>query len=231
MSDSRTGTLLGVLMLALSLYLYLLYQEVESLPVGISSVVLFAAGLHLSIRNVRFLEPFRRISPFLVGGATASLALVSFGLDNYIANSYYSQLLALASARLTALLLNLGGVQVHISNAVLTFPDGRALSVGPLCSGVSSTVLFLLLSVVMVADFGKGAPKKRLVVALALGLVGANLANVFRITFLASVMYLFGLGALDVVHQFAGYAVFLGFMSAFWLLSLRWVRRPQPGPA
>jgi exosortase/archaeosortase family protein len=218
-------------MLALSFYLYLLYQGIESFPVGISSVALFAAGLHLSIRNVRFLEPFRRIAPFLVVGATASLALVSFGLDAYLANSYYSQLLALASARLTGLLFALGGVQVHVSNAVLSFPDGQALSIGPLCSGVSSTVLFLLLSFVMVADVGKDASKKRLVVALALGLVGANLANMFRITFLASVMYLFGLGALDVVHQFAGYAVFLGFMAAFWLLSFRWIGRAPQGPA
>jgi len=39
------------------------------------------------------------------------------------------------------------------------------------------------------------------------------------------------LGALDVVHQFAGYAVFLGFMSAFWLLSLKWLGRSQSVPA
>ncbi len=222
-----TRVLLGLSMIALSFYLYFLYQAIESFPAGISSVALFAVGLHLSIRNVQFLEPFRRIAPFLVAGATASLALVAFGLDAYIANSYYSQLLSMASANLTALLFNLGGVQVHVSNTVLSFPDGQALSIGPLCSGVSSTVLFLLLSFVMVADVGKDAPRKRLVVALALGLLGANLANVFRITFLASVMYLLGLGALDVVHQFAGYAVFLGFMSAFWLVSLKWMGRPQ----
>jgi hypothetical protein len=36
-------------------------------------------------------------------------------------------------------------------------------------------------------------------------------------------MYLMGLDALVTVHQFAGYAVFLGLMSVFWLLSLRWL--------
>lgn len=139
--------------------------------------------------------------------------------------SYYSQMLALAAARLTASLLTLGGVNVHLSGDIISFPDGQALSIGPLCSGAYSTVLFLLLSVVMVADVGRTAPRKRLALAILVGVLGANLANVFRITFLASVMYLFGLNALDFVHQFAGYAVFLGFMSAFWVPSLRWLKK------
>jgi exosortase/archaeosortase family protein len=218
-------------LLAISFYLYFLYQDTESLVAGLSSVALLAVGLHLSIKNFRPLEPFRPIAPFIVIGTTGSLVLVSFGLGTYMANSYYASLLAQASARLTALLFTTGGVNVRVSNGdILSFSDGRALSIGPLCSGAYSTVLFLLLSVVMVADVGRTAPKKRLIVALMLGVIGANLANVLRITFLASVMYLFGLGALDVVHQFAGYAVFLGFMAVFWITSLRWMARGKPLP-
>jgi exosortase/archaeosortase family protein len=222
---------LSITSLAISLYLYFLYQSTESLFVGLSSVALLAVGLHLSIKNFRLLKPFRPIAPFIVIGTTGSLVLVSFGLGTYMANTYYANLLAQASARLTAFLFTAGGVDVQVSNGnVLSFSDGRALSIGPLCSGAYSTVLFLLLSVVMVADVGRSAPKKRLIVAVILGVVGANLANVLRITFLASVMYLFGLGALDVVHQFAGYAVFLGFMAIFWVASLRWMARAEALP-
>lgn len=220
----RLGTrALGLALLTASIYLYLLYQQLESLPVGLSSVSLFALGFYLGIRDIKPLDPFRRILPFLVAGAAASLALVTFGLGTYVANSYYGTALAFTSTRLTAFLLALGGVKVQVSSDVLLFPNGRALSVGPLCSGAYSTILFLLLSVVMVADLGKEAPRKRLGIALALGVLGANLANVFRIAFLASMMYLFGIDTLEVVHQFAGYVIFLAFMSAFWLLSLKWL--------
>jgi exosortase/archaeosortase family protein len=230
-SSSTAQKGLSIVMLAISICLYFLYQDTESLLAGLSSVALLAVGLYLSIKNFKLLEPFRPIAPFIVVGTAGSLVLVSFGLGTYMANSYYANLLAQVSARLTALLFTAGGVNVQVSNgSVLSFPDGRALSIGPLCSGAYSTVLFLLLSAVMVADVGRSAPKKRLVVALLLGVIGANLANMLRITFLASVMYLFGLGALDVVHQFAGYAVFLGFMALFWVTSLRWMARAKALP-
>lgn len=171
----------------------------------------------------------------MVVGAASSLALVALGLSSEIAGSYYATVMSFFSARATSLVLGLTGTRVAVSGDTLLFPNGTALSVGPLCSGAYSSILFMLLSLVMVADLGRAVPRRRLAVALAVGLVGANLANVFRITFLASIMYVFGLDALDIVHQFAGYAVFLAFMALFWSLSLRWlgVRRPKgaSGPA
>ena len=213
----------GVALLVLSVYLYVFYQETEILSVGLASVAMFGAGSYLAVRDIHFLGQFARVLPFIAMGATVSLALVALNLQTYLDDSSYSALLALASARVTGALIAMSGVKVQVSGNLLDFADGRVLSVGPLCSGAYSTVLFLLLSVVMVADVGRTAPKGRLAVAILVGALGANLANVLRITFLASVMYAYGVNALDVVHQFAGYAVFLGFMTAFWVLSLRWL--------
>lgn len=213
----------AILLIAVSLYLYVLYQQGGSLAVGLSSVSLFAVGSYLLLEGLRFLGPLARMLPFILVGATASLALVSLDLQTYIDGSSYSALLATASARFTALLMTASGVSVHVSGDVLFFPDARALSIGAQCGGAYSTILFMLLSMVLVADFGKRAPKRRLAVALALGVLGANIANVFRITFLAEVMYFYGLGALEVVHQFAGYAIFLGFVATFWMLALSWL--------
>jgi len=215
--------LLGLVLLALSFYLYILYQELEVFAVGLSSVALFAVGSYVLVSELRFLRPFARILPFTVAGAAVSLSIIALNLQTYIDSSAYSAFLALTAARLTAFLMMASGVNVHVSNDILTFPNGTALSVGPLCGGAYSTILFFLLSLLMVADYGRSAPGRRLGIAIAFGFVGANLANVFRITFLAWVMYLFGVDTLEVVHQFAGYAVFLGFMSLFWWASLRWL--------
>lgn len=220
----RAKTVAGFALLAFSLYLYLFYQSMESLPVGLASVSLFAVGSYLSLREVRLLEPYRKMLPFLAVGVVASLALVTLGLNAYFTNSYYADVLALSSSRLAALLLGLGGVGVHVSNNVLFFPNGAALSAGPACNGAYSTVLFLLLSLIMVADLGRGVSRRRLGVSLALGIIGVYLANALRIAFLASVLYLFGLPTMEVLHQFAGPAFFLGFVSAFWVLSLKWLR-------
>jgi exosortase/archaeosortase family protein len=224
LNNTRTAkAAAGLALLAGSLYLYFLYQSTELSTYGLACVSSFAVGSYLLVMDVRQLQSVRRMLPFLMLGGAFSVSLAAFGIDNYVSNSYYSQLLALAAARLTALMLAAGGVGVQVSGGVLTFPGGRALDVEPICSGASFSILFVLLSAVMVSDVGRTAPRSRLAVALVLGIIGANLANVFRITFLASIMYLMGLNALVTVHQFAGYAVFLGFMSVFWLLSLRWL--------
>jgi len=214
----------GIALLALSLYLYLLYQALEAYPIGFSGVASFTLGSLLVLWNIKPLEALRRIVPFIVAGAAISLALITFRIDVAISNSYYGDMLAYGSSRLSWLVLTLAGVNVQLSNYVLIFPNGRALAVGPLCGGAYSSLAFLLLYLIMVADMGRKAKKSRLPVALSMGLLGVNLANMFRITFLASVTYSFGLSTLEVVHQFAGYAVFVAFMSVFWLVSIRWLR-------
>ncbi len=219
----KGALLVGLALQALSIYLYFLYQSLEYFPVGLSSVFAFAAGSYLTLGGIRLFEPFRKMLPFLVIGAAASLVVLTFDKGAYVANSLYGTALAFASSRLTAFLLTLAGINTQVSGYVLLFPNGRALSVGPLCNGAYTTVLFLLLSFLMVADIGRRAPRRRLFVALGIGILGANLANVLRITLLASIMYLFSESTMGIIHQFAGYVIFLAFMSVFWLLSLRWL--------
>jgi len=214
----------GLVLLSASLYLYTLYQSTESINLGLAGVALFAVGSYLCVVEIWFLQAIRRILPFVVLGGATSLVLVTPPFSNFIVNSYYAELLAVAASWLTAFVFAAAGVHVQVvDNLILAFPNGSALSVGPICGGAYSSVLFVLLSIVMVADLGRGVPKRRIALALALGMAGANLANIFRITTLATVMYVSGLETLTVVHQFAGYAIFLAFMSGFWLMSLRWL--------
>lgn len=210
--------------MAASAWLYVVYQQTEVLLPGVASLIAFAVGSFFLASQVERLKPYRRTFFLLIVGASASLAAVTSELSSDIANSGYAAAMSFLSVRLSAVALWLAGVNAKVSGDVLYFPSGRALAVGPLCSGAYSSLLFVLLSCVMVADIGRTAPRRKLLVALLMGFAGANLANVFRITFLASVMYFLGVGALDVAHQFAGYAVFLGFMAFFWVLTLRWVR-------
>ncbi len=215
---------LGLAFLAFTGYAYVVYQGTEVSAYGASAIAGFALGSYLLAGELGSLRPYRRILPFLAFGGAASLALAVLGLGGDVASAFYGEALGVASSRTPALLFTLAGVSVHVSNDVLLFPGGKALSIGPLCSGAYSSLLFLLVSPLMLADFSGKVPKRRLGAAVAIGLVGANLANVLRIAFLASSMYFFGLTALEAVHQFAGYAVFLGFMTVFWLASLRWLR-------
>lgn len=217
----------GIALLGVAALLYLSYQQVESLAPGAFSITAFCVGSYCVVSELGPVKSLGRILPFIVIGASGSLALVTLGASSAIAGSYYASAMSFFSARLTSFIFSLDGLRVPVSGDVLHFPNGAALSVGPLCSGAYSTILFMLLSLVMVADLCRVAPKRKLAVAVAIGLVGANLANVFRISFLASIMYLFGLNTLDVVHQFAGYAIFLGFMAAFWMLSLKWMVAPR----
>ena len=218
---------LGIACFASSIALYLLYSQiVVSIWPGLASVAVFSLGVYVLRQEFyrwRLLKPFARILPFIIVGAFVSIIIVGFGIQTQVAGSYYASILSFVSSRFAAFLFSLSGDKVQVTGDILYFPNGRALSVGPLCSGAYSSILFGLLSLVMIADVGRNAPRGKLIVALIAGLLFANFANVLRITFLASVMYVFGLSTLDIVHQFAGYVIFLAFISVFWIVSLRWL--------
>jgi len=214
----------GLALLPFSLYFYVLYQDSEIVTLGLLSIALFSLGSYFSLSDSKLVEPFRNMLPFVVIGAGISLAFVALDLQAYITGSYYGSMLAFAASQFTATLFTIAGVHTQVlDNYVLLFPTSGAISVGPSCSGADSSLLFALLSVVMVADFGRSVRKWRLAIALTLGILGVNAANVFRITLLASVFYFSGAREMSLVHQFAGYAIFLAFVTLFWRLSLRWL--------
>ncbi len=216
----------AVTLLVASILFYFVYQEIQIVYLAIISILSFSCALYLvrkELYRFRILEPFAKILPYIIIGAFASVILVTLGIQISVANSYYSSLLSFVSSRFAAFLLSMTGAKIEVAGNILYFPNGNALSVGPMCSGAYSSLLFGLLSFVMVADVGRRAPKGRLLVVLILGVAFAYLSNMLRITFLASLMYLFGLTTMDIAHQFAGYGIFLSFISLFWIFSLKWL--------
>ncbi len=98
------------------------------------------------------------------------------------------------------------------------------IAVSTACSGILSLAIFLVGFTVLAVDFYGKASKRKLAICLALGLGGTIIANVFRVSAISTVGYLWGPEPMYAFHMYAGYATFLAFMTFFWYLSIRWLR-------
>lgn len=102
----------------------------------------------------------------------------------------------------------------------LATPRGHLfLSVGVVCAGIQPSILFL--GVFGLYAWEEKTSGKRLALLLALGLVGVYLANLARLILLGLVGYHWGGAALQTTHAHAGWALFVGWMLAYWWLVLR----------
>lgn len=113
----------------------------------------------------------------------------------------------------------------------LATPRGSLhLNVGVVCAGLQPGVLFL--GVFGLFAWRERTTGRRLALLLALGLLGVYLANLLRLILLALVGYQWGGSALQTAHEHAGWAIFVGWMLAYWWMVLRNLQGPaRPAPA
>jgi len=104
-----------------------------------------------------------------------------------------------------------------------------SIAISTACSGILSLTIFMVAFTVLATDFYGKASKAKLAICLALGLGGTILSNVFRVSIISAVGYVWGPDPMYAFHMYAGYATFLAFMTFFWYLSIRWLRsNPLP---
>ena len=148
--------------------------------------------------------------------------------------------LSMLGARITGILLNLGGILAVVQGNNIEIDTG-VLGVDDACSGVRSFQSSLMAALLFGEWFGFRAGWR--VFLAVIGIVVAYLLNIARMLILSLAVRQGGVDVLDQWHDPAGFAILLVSMAFLWALSLalRKVpgatvtppppRRPGPGPA
>jgi len=171
---------------------------------GIAVVLTFySASLLINPSTARFMLPYAAV----YGAAVGAPAVLLWALG---------EPLAVLSSGLSAKLVGLAGFHVvwQGTQFQLLSKSGEVVSgaVTPGCSSVSSVTMFLGLLALMHIDMRKDV---RTTAKLAVtGVLGLTLLNSVRILILLWVGYQYGSAALWGVHDWLGYAFFLGFFLA-----------------
>jgi len=168
---------------------------------GIAVVITFyAVSLIVNPSTARFILPYATVYGVAVGAP--AVLLWAFG-----------EPLAVLSSGLAAKLVGLAGFPVvwQGTQFELISKSGEVVSgvVTPSCSSITSVTMFLGLLALMHMDMKKGLPPT--VKLAAAGVLVLTMLDSVRILILLWVGYEYGPGAMWGLHDWIGYAMFLGF--------------------
>jgi len=171
---------------------------------GIAVVITFyAASLVVNPSTARFILPYAVVYGAAVGAP--AVLLWAFG-----------EPLAALSSGLSAKLVGLAGLPVvwQGTQFQLLSKTGEVVNgvVTPSCSSISSVTMFLGLLALMHLDMKKSFPPT--VKLAAAGVLFLTVLDSVRILILLWVGYVYGPGAMWGLHDWIGYAMFLGFFLA-----------------
>jgi exosortase/archaeosortase family protein len=157
--------------------------------------------------------------------------ILAFNVQDMLANSAYGVLFAQSAARFSTEFLSTLGIRATDANGLITFAPGAHLGsilVAPLCSASYSSIAFFAVFSVMLVDLRIAIPLRRLAALFLTGAIALQLLDVFRVSLLVLVGYFYGYDFMEALHLYLGFAIFLGFSGAFWLLALRKPLSPTP---
>jgi len=226
------GLVLGLALIVLGFTAYIVHQAFYEakgqgfLGLVVLGVLASSFGFYLCLPYLRFLQPFKRAIPIL------AVAILLIGLlspsewQNSIFGSVFGSQLMPLTTRLGVLILNAEGIgaAVGAGSTTLLPPASKvaAISVTQACGGVEEVFVFSVAFALMYVGIGRKAPKKAMLL-LPVGLIGTYLVSLVRVDAVVLTGYLYGFDAMETVHLYAGFLLYLAFISAFWYLSLKWI--------
>jgi exosortase/archaeosortase family protein len=218
----------GLTLLFSTSIVYLIYQLGGQGPAELVllGVLLSSAGYYLCLPYLKFLQPFKRMVPIF------AVAIVLLGLfppsdwQNSIVGSVFGSQLMPLTTRLGVLLLNAEGIGATVGGgSTIVLPAASkvaGVTVGQACGGIQEVFVFSVAFAVMYIDVGRKAPMKAMLL-LPVGLVGVYLVSIVRVDAVVLTGYLYGFDAMETFHLYAGFLLYLAFISVFWYLSLKWI--------
>lgn len=231
-SRLSSKTISALVLMSSAFGLYFLYQSGGGRmlflpPIGIA---MFIVGFYLGFSGTSFYSKFRGMMFFLALAVFMSWMAWDTGFHDYIVDSSYGSFLTSVTIKFSVYVLNLLGYNVSNTGGQITFGGDskiQSFDVISSCSGADTTILFLAAFILMLADQGRHASVKKLVVCFVGGGVGTYFVSMMRVPLLGIVGYHYGYDTLETYHMYSGYLIFLGSIMIFWYLSLRWINKKQ----
>jgi exosortase/archaeosortase family protein len=143
------------------------------------------------------------------------------GLDRIL-----TEWIAPVEARLIAVLLDLVGIPIQVSNATIYLNKGGfflPVFISWNCVGWQS---FLLFAITLATGFQGAFSRRSKIEAIVLGFLGLFMMNLLRIASVAVVAFYFGSSPALMYHDYGGPIIILLWLFGFWWFSHGWLLEP-----
>jgi len=195
------------------------YKAIEASPLGILDLLLVFLGA------VVFTFGLRTLKQFWVPAAYGVVLLAGYQIENYTPNfvalqDWLAGVMA-GAVRALGIAASANGTLVNMNS-----PSGPlVLDVSSDCTGVQGILAFGMLSTMTLLDL---KPRlSRLVPLFTIGFVGAFLINIVRLIVVFLTFEYFGVDAGTQMHVYFGYAIFIAWVLAFWVVAFRYLGPPR----
>jgi exosortase/archaeosortase family protein len=211
----------------LSLFFAIAYFAVASLFVVKKSIF---SKLHLKIdfKNpwIRFSYRFFAILGIMIFPASVYQYVISGTFDFRLTSIYIPMITVITSS--IQPLLGLIGINTIATAGeggyTLAVADGSfEVFVGALCSGVTSMMVFIAVFIAMIWDIKASLIRKGSI--FVIGIFGTFFSNVLRVFTLFIVGFYYGTDALMAVHTHLGWILYFIWITAFWIVAIRFLER------
>jgi exosortase/archaeosortase family protein len=143
-------------------------------------------------------------------------------VPNYVALQDWMAGLMATSMRAIGITASVSGHLVTLNKGV----NSLQLDVESDCTGIQGVLAFGMLSTMGLLDL---KPRlSRVIPIFALGFVGVFLINIARLLLVFVTFEFLGVAIGEQVHVYAGYFLFIVWVLAFWMMSLKYLGPPRP---
>ncbi len=229
----------GLLLVAASIALYLLFEKTRAVILPFLGVALFVGGYYLLLQEFELLERYKHLITPLAVGLILFAALLSVGLDKIILETTLARYMIYPATYIPIWILNLFGADFHADilptvdgsiEGIIIFPaTSKTLSarVNEACSGIHSFLIFMSTFTLVMLYLGWDAPKRKLAISFLIGLAGTLTSNWVRLILVYVSGYFLGAARMLDVHTYAGLVIFLLWMAIFWNYAINYLLPPR----
>ncbi len=226
MNYSKLKILMGSVLWSVAFILYLLFESTRLFflpPLGLLS---FGGGTFLFIQESEKFQILRKLIIPFIAGIFIFWIFLTTQLDIYILQTPLANIMTDLTVLVTVLALNgLGILATHQGNLII-FPAASKVSsvyIDARCGGVHSFLIFVCCFIVILLREGYTVPRRKIAISSLIGIAGTLVTNYIRVIIVCLVGIFYGTELMFWTHNYAGFALFLTWLTAFWYLALSYL--------
>jgi len=226
MNNSKLSIIMGSVLWSVAFILYLLFESTRLFFLPPLGVVSFGGGTFLFIRESEKFQILRKLIIPLMAGIFIFWIFLTTQLDIYILQTPLANIMTELTVIVTVLALNGLGIRATHQGNLIMFPEKSqvpSVYIDARCGGVHSFLIFVCCFIVILLREGYTVPRRRIAISSLIGIAGTLLTNYIRVIIVCLVGIFYGTELLYLTHNYAGFALFLAWLSIFWYLALSYL--------
>jgi len=230
------GVIVGLISWSIAFVLYLLYEHTHNNFLPPLGLLFLGFGAFLLLHEKRKFKTLEELILPLIAGIFVFWVFLITHFDEVILHTKMADEMVKLAVITTVHILHL--LNYEADYTFYKTADGdqmgiiylenpskvSAIYIDARCSGVHSTIIFLIVFALMILYIGRHvSSQKRVGISFLIGGIGTLTTNWIRLTIIALTGYYYGHNKMMYVHDYLGFLLFLLWMTIFWYFAINYM--------